>query len=521
MSFLSQLLEHYHFTVKDLDSGKESGSFLCLKRPNGLPDFEKAVLRIQKAIESHEKTVLYGDYDVDGLSSVAILKLTLDYLGLNPGYFIPSRYVEGYGLSSSRVEEFHKKGYHLILCLDNGIAAVENIAYAKKLGMDVLVIDHHERQKELPCFDGLFHPLESGFLDYNCSAASLCYFLSSALLGRDSDYFAFLAGMAVFSDVMPLKGNNLVFAKMMPALFEKRGFLNIASLLGKKKCDYDDINFTLNPILNSPGRIKKDSLSTNRACSFLLELKDEEKIRKYASFLMECNQERKDSVKKYSQERIMPLSSEHALCFQSNAPSGLSGLLANRILNEKKIPVGVFTPDEKKNDSFVFSFRVPEGYSLHFLFEKHHSLFLDLGGHEKACGGSLLKKDYFMVATLFAAEMAKQSLEPMKKDAAIAISLEEITKENYEIYSQFMPFGEGFEKPKFSLFFPKEEFHLNASGKMGFVENEKKNGRILFFSHFDEVVSSKEEFIHVKGTFRKSTYLGKDTFEILVTEVVL
>lgn len=520
MSLLSQLLEHYKISVKDLDSRKESGSFLCLKRPDGLPGFEEVVARIRKAIANHEKTVLYGDYDVDGLTSVAMMKLTLDALGLNPGFFIPSRYVEGYGLSSSRVQEFYDKGYHLLIALDNGISAFESIEKAKQLGMDVLVIDHHERQKELPKMDGLFHPTESHFLDYNCSAASLSYFVASSLLGRESDYFAFLAGMAVFSDVMPLIGNNLVFAKMMRPLFEKRAFSNIASLLGKKKCDYDDISFTLIPTLNSPGRIKMDTLSTNLACRFLLELRDEEKIKKYASFLVGCNQERKDCVKKFSEVKLEPLSSEHAFCFQSPAPSGLSGLLANRLLNEKKIPVCVFCQDEKRSDSFVCSFRVPDGYSLHFLFQDQRHFFLDLGGHEKACGGSLLKKNYYIISTLFAQEMAKQSLDTKKEENALEISLEDINSASYETYSLFMPFGEGFEKPKFSLFFPKEEFHLNSSKKMGFVLNKSKTGRILFFDHLEEISSSKEEFIHVKGSFRKSSFQGKDYFEILASEII-
>ncbi len=520
MSFLSQLLEHYKISVTDLDSRKESGSFLCLKRPDGLSGFEEVVARIRLAIENHEKTVLYGDYDVDGLTSVTILKLALDALGLNPGFFIPSRYVEGYGLSSSRVKEFHQKGYHLIIALDNGITAFESVELAKNLGMDILVIDHHERQEELPKFDGLFHPKESGFLDYNCSAASLSYFVATRLLGRESDYFAFLAGMAVFSDVMPLKGNNLVFSKMMLPLLKKRRFRNIAYLLGKSECEYDDFNFALIPSLNSPGRIKTDSLSTNMACRFLLELKDEEKIKKYASFLIQCNQERKDCVKKFSEERILPLSSEHAFCFQSSAPSGLSGLLANRLLNEKEVPIFVCCQDEKKSDSFVCSFRVPEGFSLLFLFEKARNFFLNLGGHEKACGGTLLKKDYYIVSTLFVSEMARQSMELKKEENDIEISIEDINPSNYETYCSFMPFGEGFEKPRFSLFFPKEEFHLSPSKKMGFAYNESKTGRILFFEHLDEVASSKEEFIHVKGTFRKSTFQGKDNFEILVSDII-
>ena len=166
------------------------------------------------------------------------------------------------------------------------------------------------------------------------------------------------------------------------------------------------------------------------------------------------------------------------------------------------------------------SFRVPEGYSLHFLFENCRHYFFDLGGHEKACGGSLLKKNYYIISTLFAQEMAKQSLDAKKKEDSLEISLSDINPANYEAYCLFMPFGEGFEKPKFSLFFPKEEFHLSSSKKMGFIMNDSKTGRILFFDHLEEIASSKEEFIHVKGFFRKSSFQGKDSFEIVASEVV-
>ena len=143
MSFLHQLLEHYRFTLKDLEARKVSGSFVALKRPDGLKDFEDVVSRIKKAVFVKEKVVLYGDYDVDGLAATAILSMALDELGLRHGFFIPSRYVEGYGLSESRVREFHDKGYHFMICLDNGVAQNAACKLAHDLSMEVLVIDHH------------------------------------------------------------------------------------------------------------------------------------------------------------------------------------------------------------------------------------------------------------------------------------------------------------------------------------------------------------------------------------------
>ena len=172
------------------------------------------IARLDRALKNKEKMVIYGDYDVDGLTSTAIMVMGLSACGLQPGFFIPSRYHEGYGLHAERIRQFQEKGYHLIITVDNGISCHEQIALAKFFGMEVVVIDHHSCPATLPDTPYIFHQLHSSFLDYNCSAASLSYFVVSRLMHRDDPYLATLAGIAVFSDVMPLIGNNLELAKL-------------------------------------------------------------------------------------------------------------------------------------------------------------------------------------------------------------------------------------------------------------------------------------------------------------------
>ncbi|MFA6830637.1 MAG: DHH family phosphoesterase, partial [Bacilli bacterium] len=241
-----------------------------LNLPYDLPDFVKVVNRIKESISKHEKVVVYGDYDVDGLTSTAIMVKTLLQLGLKSGYFIPSRYHEGYGLCISRVEDFIKKGYQTIITVDNGISAFEAIDYAKSKGLEVIVIDHHEIQEKLPNTDYIFHQNLSGFIDYNCSAASLAFFVCSYLLGGFDYYLATMAGIAVFSDVMPLIGNNLELAKISLFAMKKFRYPNLISLNTSDEISYDYYSFVLIPSLNSVGRILTDTLATNAACKFLI-----------------------------------------------------------------------------------------------------------------------------------------------------------------------------------------------------------------------------------------------------------
>lgn len=516
MSFLHLLLEHYRITLKDLEARKASGSFCALKRPDGLSDFESVVSRIEKAIHEDEKVVLYGDYDVDGLTATAILFMALQERGLRPGFFIPSRYVEGYGLCESRVREFHEKGYHLIICLDNGVSQIKAVDCVHMFSMDVLVIDHHEIANPCATFDFLFHHRKSGFLDYDCSAASLSYFVSSRLLKRDDPYFATLAGLAVFSDVMPMVGNNLTFAKLMLGFLKQYHYPNLMFLLHKGEISYSDISFYLIPSLNSVGRIRMDSLSTNNACRFLIEKEDAAKIEKRGSEILLCNSERKEIVRKSVFHD--PLESEHFVSYICDSYSGLSGLYANRILREKNKPTAIFCPAPDSKDEYVCSLRLPKGYHALDVFEKYKAYFLRFGGHERACGLTILKKDYYLVSTLLASELAKQSFDVQEHDDTIPITLEDLTEENYRVLESFMPFGEGFEPPVFSCSVEKGSFQVSPSGRYTCAYSSDKKGRVIVFQPFDDILKDASYFV-VDGNYEKTEYKGAVFYQISAKKV--
>lgn len=515
--FLDNLLKHYQMTAEDLERRKAPGSFIRLKRPDGLPAFENVIQRLEKAINSQEKTVIYGDYDVDGLTSTAVLYLGLLVAGLKVGYFIPSRYVEGYGLNKDRITQFAEKGYKLIVTVDNGISCHEQIEYAKSLGLEVIVIDHHACPETLPNTPYIFHQTNSGFLDYNCSAASLAFFVSSRLMKKDEPYLATLAGIAVFSDVMPLVGNNLEMAKLCLQSLNQYRYTNLLSLM-EGDISYDSINFNLIPALNSPGRIAKDSLSTNHACQFLLSQKPES-VLKYSAFLKELNNKRKELVKNVKFVEGKTFESEHAIVLTCEDYAGLAGLFANRVMREKNKPSLIFAPSENDESLLIGSLRLPEGFSSKKFLS--NTYFVACGGHERAAGLTIKSSDYFKAMMDFVSDCEKQALEKRAdEEDLIPLDLEDINKANYKTFEMFQPFGEGFPSPKFAVSFAKEDVTFSKNHNAAFVYPGNKEGKVVYFGPLDDFESPLYSLYTVIGTLRQETFRDNSTVSLLGEKLI-
>lgn len=518
MYFLTKLLEYYNMNINDHDERNSPWSFNSLTTPFNLNDFVSVIDRIEQAISNDEKTVIYGDYDVDGLTSVAILKSALDKRGLNPGFYIPSRYVDGYGLNVNRVQQFYEKGYHLIITVDNGICCNEAISLAKHYGMDVIVIDHHEESDVKPDYDFCFHQIKSGFLKYNCSAASLCFFVASKLLSKFDAYYATLAGIAVFSDVMPLVGNNLELAKMMLYFINKYKYDNLCQLLGIGNITYHDISFNLIPSLNSVGRICKQPIYNNNLCKFLF-IDDTKFIKDTALFIKSKNAERKEIVSKVKFNEKYTLESDHGICLMTDDYSGLSGLFANKILKEKNKPVAIFSNSDIDDDQFIASIRVPDNYSLDEFLSSIKGTIVTGGGHKKACGITIYKKDYYLICTQFISSMSKQSLD--LKDVTIKtidITLDDLNAINYQCLETFMPFGEGFNEPIFRLIVDKEGFVI-VSDKFAYKTNDK-DGKVIVFNNSSILKDTRYSHFEILGNFSLDSFKEKKTYTLVSKKII-
>lgn len=518
-TILTKLLEHYRISLEDLRERNLPGSFIHLEDPFSDDRFNDVISRIKKAVDEKEKTVIYGDYDVDGLTSTCIMKKTLDKLGLNPGYFIPSRYKEGYGLVKERVRDFKNKGYSLIITVDNGISAFEAIEEAYKLGMEVVIIDHHEIPEKKVLTEHIFHQNISKFISYNCSAASLCLFVSSKLLGYYDEYLATLAGIAVFSDVMPLVGNNLELVKIALSNLKKKLYPNICSLIPYKNSPicYDDINFYIIPSLNSVGRVENDVMATNKACKLLVE-DDEKEIQRLAKYVFDINLKRKELIKSAVIDEKLSFDSTHSYSGIIQTSSGLAGLFANKLLREKDKAIMLFALDEKNPECLVGSIRAKKGYDLISFLEKNKKYFIHSGGHKQACGVTILKKDYFQIAILFSTEIEKQALFIKDDDEDdIEIQLSDLNKENYDIYQSFYPFGEGFQACKFKITVAKNDVKVAPSNKVSYVLSKDRTSKVTYFGVPKQLAEEKDMITFI-GDFKKEEFNSQISYCLLAGE---
>ena len=511
-AFLISLLKYFKITLKDLETRVNTRSFVNLKRPYDLSDFQNFISKLIDVKNSGDKLVIYGDYDVDGISATAILKSTFDQIGLKSGFYIPNRYIDGYGLTKTRIDDFKSKEYKYILTVDNGISAIDSIQYANSLGIEVIVVDHHEPSEKIKDVSKfVFHQSLSKFTTYNCSAASLAYFIAAYLLNKDIEYFATLAGLAVFSDVMPMIENNLIFAKLALKFLSQYHFSNLSYLLNNKySLNYDDLTFYLIPALNAAGRISNDVLSTNNVCRFLLSFSPD-KVTSLGDRILAFNEKRKNIVSQLKKEDNKCFSTSHAQAFIIDGSlSGISGLLANRYMRDAKMPTLVLMPNEKNQETYVGSIRSFKPYSLTKFISQNRNSFIDIGGHELASGFTIYKNKSFQIITSFLSDMEKYYLlNPDYDEEYIDITLNDLNTENFQIYSKFMPFGNCFEKPKFKIEVSKDDLIISKNKKAVFAYSSDKTGKLVYFgdpSFLDSVPGDSVSFI---GTLEEE-YFNKN-----------
>ena len=514
--FLDKLLDFYSFNKKDLDNFNIKPDKKNIIIPNLNDKYLKLVIdKIKDIIKNNTKTLIYGDYDVDGISSTAILYLTFQKLKFNPGFFIPSRYNDGYGINKERIDFFNSLGYKVIITVDNGISAIDEIDYANSLGIEIIIIDHHEIGKKIPSTDYIFHHHLSKFVDYEVSAAFLTLIVSYYLLENNfDDYLLFLSGLAALSDVMPIKGNNLIIIKYALDLLKQNEYPNIKALISDYS--YDSLSFELIPTLNAPGRVDADIRATINACKYLIYHDDISEISNLKEYLIKINNKKKELIKEVNYDNVDNFISTNSRSYVINSLSGIGGLVCSKLLNQYKVPILVVAPDFKNNDYYVGSIRVPPCYSLTSFMNKNKDKFINSGGHEFASGFTLEKKKYMQLAVDFASEMEKQALNK-KEDKCIEIDFDDITLDNYYIYERFMPFGPEHVKPLFQIKISSNLINIK-SDSYAFAIN-KFNNRIVIFNNINELKEIKNKDIILQGNLSKNIFNGKINIQFIVTNI--
>lgn len=433
--------------------------------PFQMKDMEKAVGRIQQALEENQKILIYGDYDVDGTTAVAaVFSFFRDKLHYNNiAFYIPDRYTEGYGVSSRGVQYAADHGFSLILALDCGVKSVDKIAMAKSLGIDFIVCDHHLPGAELPATVAMLNPKQEGcqYPYKELSGCGIGFKLMQALaqtfeLGDSALEYLDLAAISACADIVPLVDENRVIVALGLRRMENHLRPGIRALLDQAKFKNDtisveDVVFVIAPRINAAGRLEHGKVAVE------LLIADEIQAADFNAELINTNnKDRRELDKTITTEALSMLQNDasHSLrkstvVFQPHWHKGVVGIVASRLIETYYRPTVVLT---ESNGKATGSARSVKGFDLYAAMEACADLFDNFGGHMHAAGVTMsthnvavFKQRFDEAVTLLITE--EQLLPVVEVDAELAIT--DIDASFYQLLKQFAPFGPGNMNPVF------------------------------------------------------------------------
>jgi single-stranded-DNA-specific exonuclease len=508
MDFLSKLLLYYGFSQSDYASWVAPASFGSIPLINEKEETKKALLYLEKAKKEGKKILVYGDYDTDGIMSCSILTRALKAYGISAEGYLPSRYLDGYGLTVENVDKIAEKGFQAIFTCDNGVSAFPALEEAQQKGLDVLILDHHEKEGEFPKVVALLHPDTLGYGPIPVSAGYLAFLFSVALLQKEDDYLLCLGALSTLSDLMPLKGYNRDVVRLALKILQKNPYPEIALLTAKKTIDESVLQMEIIPKLNAVGRLLEGH-ETNRLLKYFVFPYDEGK-KAVAEWLNAVNEERKEKTKA-AELSLSYDPNEEALVVLADIPEGLNGLLANRLLQEYEKPVAVFSPLKKDPSILVGSIRSKEGFNVLKALESMDTP-LTKGGHAFAGGVSIKKEDFasFKKDFLFAA--LKHKLTP-QLEKTIPLLPEEASFANEELLASFGPFGQEWKAPRFKIEGLDPTSFRYVSGGKYLSTPFGKEARLFSFSlGANSFLGGKEVTLYVR--FVVNEYQGRRTLDL-------
>ncbi|MBQ7994952.1 MAG: DHH family phosphoesterase [Bacilli bacterium] len=510
--FLKKLLDYYSLSEEEYEDEYLSSSFSLPSISKDDKNLIKTLKRLDEAKAKKEKVLIYGDYDCDGIMATSIMRIALKRFGIECDSYIPSRYIDGYALTKNNVEKIAKAGFKVILCVDNGVTAYDAIDFALSLGIDVLIIDHHEfGDKEIKSLAYL-HPNSINYGEIPVSAGYLSYIFSEVLLGYSDDYLLCLGAISTISDMMPVKKYNRRIIKKAVELINQNKYAPIVSLTEKSYIDERIISFEIVPKINAIGRIDKTT-HINRLPKYFSIL-DKYKISSYVEWINEINVLRKRIAEDASKNANIDLNQE-AIVALLDIPTGLNGLVANRLLSQYEKPVAIFSKSENDPSILVGSIRSKEGFNVLEALKGNGVELVAGGGHEFAGGATIKAEDYpkFQKDFIYAALKHKLSPKPKK---LITIAISECTLDNYNLIKTFGPFGHDHEEPKFLLTgLNSEDLTYTRNGK--YLMTRLNTGAKLISFSINEDTYALEGPVLFDVRFAYEEYKGKFELNIVAS----
>ena len=432
-----------------------------LHDPFLMKDMDIAVNRIETAIANNENILVFGDYDVDGTSAVALVSSYLLNYYPNVATYIPDRYDEGYGVSYTGIDFAEDNGFTLIIALDCGVKAIEKVAYAKEKKVDFIICDHHRPGKKLPDAVAVLDPKRP---DCTYPYDELCgcgvgFKLIQALGSRkgetihDQTQYLDLVATAIGADIVPITGENRILAFYGLQIINeapRTGFKAIIDQLNKSTLTITDVVFTIAPRINAAGRMKHGQHAVN-----LLTETNAAQAVKFAAEIEKFNTDRKGLDKKITQEALVQIQENQeedgftSVVYKETWHKGVIGIVASRLIETYYRPTLVFT---KSGDKLAASARSVKGFDVYNALEGCSDYIEQFGGHKYAAGLTLLEHQYNNFKHQFE-KVVKESIDPQLLVPEITvdtqIELKDITPKLLRILEQFAPFGPGNMSPVF------------------------------------------------------------------------
>ena len=486
-----------------------------LADPFSATGMNEVIQRLYKAKLSHEKVLVCGDYDADGICSTAILVDAFRAYGIDCGFYIPNRLKEGYGLHPNTVQLAKDKGYGLLITVDNGVKATEALQLAKELQLDVIVTDHHNMDEPVECLY-LLHPFLMGERFSTLSGAGVALEIARALIGDKKEHVV-LACVAAIADVMSLTQETRAIVKLGIQYLKQGVCLPIRMLANDRYPKWDEvlIAFQIVPKLNVTGRLA-DMVNVNNTVRYLL-LTSEVEIMNVAKQITNLNDKRKEMSSEMVERAKALVHDEYRfqLLFDDSFHEGMVGLVAGKLAEELQMPVMVAA---RGKEGFKGSIRSSGLLDLTTFFDECKPHLNAYGGHKAAAG---IGFDFDQKQAI--QDYVNEKMEDVVFDTntiydVIPVDKDEISIAEVESLQRLAPFGEGFSEPLFLL--EKQPVLECKNMSKGLHTKWILNEQIEAMHFYDQ---SWRDFDSMKlvsfiGNLRINSFMGRKKVNIYVTD---
>ena len=503
-----------------------------LHDPFQMHGMHAGVERIKQAIVAGEKIVVYGDYDVDGLTSTAIMVETLEQLGANVEYYIPDRFKDGYGPNKAAYRRLIAAGAQLIVTVDNGVSGKEEIADAAQQGVDVVVTDHHELPEELPEATAVIHPRhpEGQYPFGGLSGAGVAFKVASALLEEPPTELLDLVALGTVADLVPLVDENRALVTFGLAALRSSARPGLQALLKATKTapeevDEETISYTLAPCLNALGRMEHAQVGVELLTTF-----DQDRAMELAEHLTKLNEQRKqlvDQITTEAGEYLAHKKHAHAVnvVWGTDWHEGVLGIVASRLVEQTGNPTVVLNYDSERGEA-KGSGRSVAAYNLFTALDGHRDLMTSFGGHHMACGLACTKEALQDLQAVLDEEYSAQVTQPEKSTLTISgqLSAQQVTLALIDELAVLAPFGPENPKPVFEITggVPPEISAMGRNQEHLRVTFQETRLNAVAFSVGDVIPRLKREraTLRLVGELSKNVFRGRVTPQVMIKDMM-